>query len=135
MWVRRLERGWYDLYLLVVLICVVRWMLSGAVVVWLWKVVLICMGDNYWVVGGLCSGHSVPGGLRFWAVPRRVRAVFAMKQAVKSAGLLCPSSTPTTRAIATALGGIILTARGLTSGVLVGNVMHLLLTAAVSTGV
>jgi hypothetical protein len=32
-------------------------------------------------------------------------------------------------------GGIILTARGLTSEVLVGNVMHLLLTAAVPTGV
>jgi hypothetical protein len=32
-------------------------------------------------------------------------------------------------------GGIILTVRGLTSGVLVGNVVHLLLTAAVSTGV
>jgi hypothetical protein len=32
-------------------------------------------------------------------------------------------------------GGIILTARGLTSGVLVGNVMHLLLTAAVPPGV
>jgi hypothetical protein len=30
-------------------------------------------------------------------------------------------------------GGIVLTARGLTSGVLVGNVMHLLLTAAVPT--
>jgi hypothetical protein len=32
-------------------------------------------------------------------------------------------------------GGIILTARGLTRGVLVGNGMHLLLTAAVPTGV
>jgi hypothetical protein len=32
-------------------------------------------------------------------------------------------------------GGIILTARGLTSGMLVGNVVHLLLTAAVPTGV
>jgi hypothetical protein len=32
-------------------------------------------------------------------------------------------------------GGIILTARGLTDGVLIGNVMHLLLTAAVPTGV
>jgi hypothetical protein len=32
-------------------------------------------------------------------------------------------------------GGIILTVRGLTSGVLVGNVMHLLLTAAVPTRV
>jgi hypothetical protein len=32
-------------------------------------------------------------------------------------------------------GGIILTARGLAGGVLVGNVMHLLLTAAVPAGV
>jgi hypothetical protein len=32
-------------------------------------------------------------------------------------------------------GGIILAARGLTSGVLVGDVMHLLLTAVVPTGV
>jgi hypothetical protein len=32
-------------------------------------------------------------------------------------------------------GGIILTTRGLTGGVLVGNVMHLLLTAAIPTGV
>jgi hypothetical protein len=32
-------------------------------------------------------------------------------------------------------GGIILMARGLAGGVLVGNVMHLLLTAVVSTGV
>jgi hypothetical protein len=32
-------------------------------------------------------------------------------------------------------GGIILTARGLAGGVLVGNIMHLLLIAAVPTGV
>jgi hypothetical protein len=32
-------------------------------------------------------------------------------------------------------GGVILTVRGLTSGVLVGNVMHLLLTAAIPAGV
>jgi hypothetical protein len=32
-------------------------------------------------------------------------------------------------------GGVILMARGLTSGVLVGNVMHLLLTVAIPTGV
>jgi hypothetical protein len=105
MWVRRREWRWYDLYLLVVLVCVVRWMLSGVVVVWLWEVVLICMGDNSWVVCGLCSGYPVPGGLRFRAVPRRVRAVFTVKQAVKSARLLCLSSTPTTRAIVAALGG------------------------------
>jgi hypothetical protein len=103
--VRRRERRWYDLYLLVVLVCVVRWMLSGVVVVWLWEVVLICMGDNSWVVSGLCPGHPVPGGLRFRAVPHLVRAVFAVKQAVKSARLLCPSSTATMCAIAAALGG------------------------------
>jgi hypothetical protein len=103
--VQRQERRLYDLYLLVVLVCVVRWMLSGAVVVWLWEVVLICVRDNSWVVGWLRPRHPVPGGLRFRAVPRWVRAVFAVKQAVKSARLLCPSSTPTTHAIATALGG------------------------------
>jgi hypothetical protein len=105
------------------------------VVVWLWEVVLICVGDNSWVVGGLCSGDPVPGGLCFRAVPCWVRAVFAVKQAVKSTRLLRPSSAPTTRAIAAALGGIILTARGLSGGVLVGNIMHLLLTAAILTGV
>jgi hypothetical protein len=40
------EWRWYDLYLLVVLVCVVRWMLGGTVVVWLWEVVLICVRDN-----------------------------------------------------------------------------------------
>jgi hypothetical protein len=35
------------------------------------------------------------------------------------------------RAIAAALGGIVLTASGLTGGVLVGYVVHLLLTAVV----
>jgi hypothetical protein len=66
---------------------------------------LICVGDNSWVVGGLCPRHPVPGGLHFWAVPRWVRAVFAVKQAVKSVRLLRPSSNPTTRAIVAALGG------------------------------
>jgi hypothetical protein len=133
--VRRWEWRWYDLYLLVVLVCMVRWMLSEAVVVWLWEVVLICVRDNSWVVGWLRPRHPVSGGLRFWAVPRWVRVVFIVKQVVKSAWLLRPSSAPTTSAIATALGGIILSARGLTGGVLIGNVMHLLLTTAVPTGV
>jgi hypothetical protein len=104
MWVRRREWGWYDLYLLVVLVCVVRWMLSEVVVVWLWEVVLICVRDNSWVVGWLRSRHPIPGGLRFRAVPHWVRAVFAVKQTVKSARLLRPSSAPTTSAIAAALG-------------------------------
>jgi hypothetical protein len=68
--VRRREWGWYDLHLLVVLVCLVRWMLSGAVVVWLWEVMLICVRDNSWVVGWLCPRHPVPGGLHFWAVSR-----------------------------------------------------------------
>jgi hypothetical protein len=46
-----------------------------------------------------------------------------------------PVLAPTTCSIAVALGGVILTARGLTGGVLVGNIMHLLLTAAVPTRV
>jgi hypothetical protein len=82
----------------------VRWMLSGAVVVWLWEVVLICVRDNSWVVGWLRPTHPVSGGLRFRAVPRWVRAVFVVKQAVKSTRLLRPSSAPTTGAIAAALG-------------------------------
>jgi hypothetical protein len=64
-----------------------------------------------------------------------VHAVFAVEQAVKSTRLLHPSSAPTTSCVAAALGGIILAARVLTSGVLVGNVVYLLLTAAVPTGV
>jgi hypothetical protein len=93
------------LYLLVVLVCVVRWMLSGVVVVWLWEVVLICVRDNSWVVGWLRLRHPVPSGLRLRAVPRWVRAIFAVKQAVKSARLLRPSLAPTTSSIAAALGG------------------------------
>jgi hypothetical protein len=79
-------------------------MLGVAVVVWLWGVVLICVRDNSLVVGWLCPRHPVPGGLCFRAIPRRVHAVFAMKQAVISARLLRPPPAPATRAIAAALG-------------------------------
>jgi hypothetical protein len=96
---------------------------------------LISVRDNSWVVGWLRPRHPVSGGLRFRAVPCWVHAVFAVKQAVKSARLLRPSSAPTTSSVATALGGISLAARGLTSGVLVGDVVHLLLIAAVLAGV
>jgi hypothetical protein len=44
--------GRYDLYLLVMLVCVVRWVRSGAVVVWL-KGLLVCVRDNSRVVGWL----------------------------------------------------------------------------------
>jgi hypothetical protein len=58
--------GWgrYDLYLLVMLVCVVRWVRSGAVVVWL-KGLLVCVRDNSGVVGWLRSCHPVSGCLRF----------------------------------------------------------------------
>jgi hypothetical protein len=63
-----------------------------------------------------------------------VRAVFAVEQAVKFARLLRPSSASAAGPSAAALWGIILAARGLTSGVLVGNVVYLLLAVAVPTG-
>jgi hypothetical protein len=106
-WLLRVCRwGWgrYDLYLLVVWVCVVRWKLSEAVVVWLWEL-LICVRDNSWVVGWLRSRHPVSGGLRFRTVPCWVRAVFAVEQEVKSVWLLRPSSALTTSSVAVALGG------------------------------
>jgi hypothetical protein len=126
--------GRYDLYLLVVLVCVVRWMRSGAMVVWL-RGLLICVRDNSRVVGWLHPCHPVSRGLRFWAVSCRVGAVFTVEQAVKSAWLLRTSLALTTSSVSAALWGILLAVRGLASGVLVGDVVHLLLIAAVPTGV
>jgi hypothetical protein len=98
--------GWgrYNLYLLVVLVCVVRWMRSGAVVVWL-RGLLICVRDNSRVVGWLRPCHPVSGGLRLWAVSCRVCAVFAVEQAIKYARLLRTSLAPTTSSVSVALGG------------------------------
>jgi hypothetical protein len=132
---RRRERGWYNLYLLMVLICVVGWMLGMTAVVWLWVVLVICVRDNPLVVGWLRSRHPVPGGLCFRAIPCWVCTILAMEQTVISARLLRPSPAPASRAIAAALGGIFLVASGLAGGVLVGYVVHLLLTAAVPFGV
>jgi hypothetical protein len=122
------------LYLLVVLVCVVRRMRSGAVVVWL-RGLLICVCDNSGVVGWLRPCHPVSGGLRLWAVSCRVCTVFAMEQAVESARLLRASPASATSSVSAALGGILLAARGFASGVLVGDVVHLLLIAAILTGV
>jgi hypothetical protein len=110
-------------------------MLDVVVVVGLVVVVVVCVRDDSLVVGWLCSRHPIPGGLCFRAISCWVRAVLAMKQAVKSAWLLHPSSAPPSRAITAALGGIFLTADGLACGVLVGYVVHLLLTAVVPSGV
>jgi hypothetical protein len=127
--------GWgrYVLYFLVVLVCVVRWMRSGAVDVRR-RGLLICVRDNSRVVGWLRPCHPVSGGLCLWAVSGRVGAVFAVEQAVKSARLLRTSPALTTSSVLAALG-VLLAARGLASGVLVGDVVHLLLIAAVPTGV
>ena len=122
------------MYFLVVLVCVVRWMRGGGVDVW-WRGLLISVCDNSRVVGWLRPCHPVSGGLRLWAVSCRVRAVFAVEQAVKYARLLRPSLAPTTSSVSAALVGILLAARGLTSGVLDSDVVYLLLTAAVPTGV
>jgi hypothetical protein len=128
--------GWgrYDLHLLVVLVCVVWWKRSGAVVVWLGGL-LICVRDNSRVVGWLRPFHPVSGGLRLWALSCGVRAVFAVEQAVKFVWLLRTPLAPTASSVSSALGGILLAARGLTSGGLVGDVVHLLLIATVPAGV
>jgi hypothetical protein len=100
-----------------------------------WRGLLISVRDNSRVVGWLCPCHPVFGGLRLWAVSGLVGTVFAVKKTVELARRLRTSPTPTASSISAALGGIFLTARGVTSGVLVGDVVHLLLIAAVSTGV
>jgi hypothetical protein len=60
---------------------------------------------------------------------------FAMEETVESARQLRTPPAPTASSTSAALGGIFLAARGISSGVLVGDVVHLLLIAAVSTGV
>jgi hypothetical protein len=66
---------------------------------------LICVRDNSRVVGSLCPCHPVTGGLCLWAVSCRMRAVFTVEQAVKSARLLRTSSAPTASSVSAALGG------------------------------
>jgi hypothetical protein len=105
MWRQRWRRGWYNLYFLMVLVCVVGWMLDVAVVVWLLVVVVVCVRDNSLVVGWLCLRHPVPGGLCFPAISYWVCAILAVKQAVKSVRLLRPPPAPPSRAITATLGG------------------------------
>jgi hypothetical protein len=78
--------GWgrYDLYFLVVLVCVVRWRRGGGMDVRR-RGLLISVRDNSGVVGWLRPCHPVFGGLRFWAVSGLAGAVFAMKKTVEPA--------------------------------------------------
>jgi hypothetical protein len=94
----------YDLYFLVVLVCVVQWMRSGGVDVG-WRGLLISVHDNSRVVGWLRPCHPVFGGLRFWAVFGLVGAVFAMEETVESARRLRTPPGPTASSISAALGG------------------------------
>jgi hypothetical protein len=110
-------------------------MLDVLIVVRLLVVVVVCMRDDSLVVGWLCSGHLVPGGLRFWAISCWVRAVLAMKQIVESTRLLRPFMASSSGAITAALGGIFVTVSSFSGWVLIGYVVHLLLTAAVLPGV
>jgi hypothetical protein len=98
--------GWgrYDLYFLVVLVCMVRWMRGGGVDVW-WRVLLISVRDNSRVVGWLRPCHPVFGGLRLRAVSGLLGVVFAVKKTVESAWRLRTSPTPTVSSISAALGG------------------------------
>jgi hypothetical protein len=107
-WVmRRQRRRWKNLHFLTVLVRVVGWVLDMLVVVrLLLLVVVVCVRDDSLVVGWLCYGHHVPGGLHFWTVSCWVHAVLAMKQAVESSRLLHPSPTSPSGAITSALGDI-----------------------------
>jgi hypothetical protein len=113
--------GWrrYDLYFLMVLVSVVRWMRSGSVDIW-WRGWLVIMRDNSGIVGWLRPRHSVSGGLRLGAVFGLVGAVFAVKKAVEPARRLRAPSAPATSSVSVALGGIFLATRGVSSRLLVG---------------
>jgi hypothetical protein len=131
------RRRMYDLYFLMMLVSVVRWMRGGSVDIW-WRGWLVIMRDNSGVVGWLRPRHSVSGGLHFRAVFGLMGAVFALEKVVKSArwrGWLCTPSAPAASSTSAALGGIFLATKGVSGRLLVGNVVHLLLTAAISTGV
>jgi hypothetical protein len=95
----------YDLYFLVVLVCVVRWMRGGGVDVG-WRGMLISVRDNSGVVGWLRPCHPVFGGLRFWVVFGLLGAVFAMEETVESARWLRTPPTPAASSISAALGDI-----------------------------
>jgi hypothetical protein len=116
-----------------VLVSVVGWMLDMLVAVGL--LLMVCVRDDPLVVGWLCSRHSVPGGLGLRTIPCWVCGVFAVKQAVESARLLCSSATSSSCVVVAALGVVFLTTGGLSGWVLVGYVVHLLMIAVVSVGV
>jgi hypothetical protein len=128
--------GWgrYDLYFLMVLVSVVRWMRSGGVDIW-WRVLLISVRDDS---GGCRPFAPVPSCLwwpsslgSLWFGGRSLRRGRDSKIGATAARVPDPYREFHFRGP----GGIFLAARGLTRGVLVSNVVHLLLITVVSAGV
>jgi hypothetical protein len=114
-----------------VLVNMVGWMLDLLMVRLL---VMVSVHDDPLVVGWLSSGHSVPGCLGLRTVSCWVRAVFAVKQAVESLRLLCPSSASSSCVVVAALW-VFLTTGGLSGRVLIGYGVHLLMIVIVPAGV
>jgi hypothetical protein len=96
---------------------------------------MVCVHYYPLVVDRLCSGHSVSGGLGLRAIPCWVSVVFAVKQTIESARLLCPSVASSPCAIAATLGVVFLTTGGFFGWLLVGNVVHLMMIVVVLAGV
>jgi hypothetical protein len=95
---------------------------------------VISMCDNSPVVGWLISGHPVFGGLGFTAIPGGVRAVFAMKKAVKPLRLWGSASASSSNVGAIVLlCGILLTTNCVFGGRWVGDGVELLLVVALPT--
>jgi hypothetical protein len=135
LWIWMMQRRWWwNLHFLTVLVHVVGWIWM-LVVVGLLVVVVICVCDDPLVVSWLSSGHFVPSGLCLWTIHCWVHAVLAMKQTVESTRLLRPSSASPSGAIAVTLGRVFLMASSFSGWVLIGYVVHLLVTAAVTSGV
>jgi hypothetical protein len=101
--------------------------------VW-WRGLLICVCDNSRVVGWLRPCHPVSGGLRLWAISGLVGSL-RRETGSKIGEAVAHVPGPVREFRFRGPGGIFLAARGLTSGVLVGDVVHLLLIAAVLTRV
>jgi hypothetical protein len=120
-----------------VMVCTIGLMLDLLVMVGLLVVLLgvVSVRNDPLVVGWLDSGHSVLGGLGIRTIPCWMRAVLVVKQAVESSRLLGPSSAPSSCVVAATLRGVFLTACGLSSWVLIGYGVHLLVVAIVPAGV
>jgi hypothetical protein len=128
-------RWWGEnLHLLMVMLYMIGLVLDLLVVVRLLVVLLGVVGvrDDSLVVGWLGSSHSVLG-LR--TIPCGMRAVLAVKQAVKSLRLLGSSPAPSSYAVVAALRGVFLAASIVSSGMLIGYGVHLLLVVIVPTRV